>query len=573
MVAFTAPRITGIYINMLLQTRSRLNSHPVNRRVLTNDWFITSAVCIFFVTYSTKLCLAQTSEPKKAPQWQSVELSFQSENSYANAYTEVTFWAEFEHESGLKLKRPGFWDGGDQFKVRFASPTAFGQWKWRTFTDVEDGGLRGKAGSLTAVAAEDDNPFSKHGFWTIPFGSRWMQYADGTSAVMVADTPWGIPWRATHEDVAIYAKDRQAKGFNAALLMSVMPDRRMEGPEDRTQPAGFARGFRDLPQGHINEMNPEYFRYLDSSVETLVEHGIAPVWQPVFHGYGWRGLGVAGQVIPANEYARYCRYLVARYGAYPAIWLVLGDGHGAEPGIRAGGQAIEQWDAYQQPTGLHYGPHAGSQAHQSAKWLDFQWIQTGHNGEHRQDRLAAHWYLTPTKAIANGEPTYENIGRTGKASGWWQGHEAWRNLCAGGTMGVVYGAGSLWNWIHADEPTQNDGWARAPNASWRDALDFEGSSYVGVVSKILAGVSLEGCQPDNTCTYGRPSLFRPYQTLIIYLDDGGDLRVLREDIPDKWRVYDAKSGEVVTSGSIRESGTSISEIGSGPKVVVFSSNY
>ena len=56
------------------------------------------------------------------------------------------------------------------------------------------------------------------------------------------------------------------------------------------------------------------------------------------------------------------------------------------------------------------------------------------------------WEKQPAKAIANGEPTYENIGAPGRAAGWWQGHEAWNNLTAGGTMGVVYGAGSLWQW-------------------------------------------------------------------------------------------------------------------------------
>jgi hypothetical protein len=55
-------------------------------------------------------------------------------------------------------------------------------------------------------------------------------------------------------------------------------------------------------------------------------------------------------------------------------------------------------------------------------------------------------------ASANGEPTYENGGRRGRAAGWWQGHEAWCNLCAGGSMGVVYGAGSLWQWrLHLND--------------------------------------------------------------------------------------------------------------------------
>ncbi len=509
----------------------------------------------------------------EAPQWQMVELVFEAQQAYEKPYTDVELWVDFEHQNGTRLKRPGFWDGGQFFRVRFASPLPEGMWKWESSANVEDNGLKSQSGSLAARPPASETHFDRHGFWRIPFGSRWMQYADGTPAVMVADTPWALPWRATHEQVESYANDRRDKGFNAALLMSVMPDRQMDGPRDRTQPHGFARGFEDLPSGHINDLIPEYFQHLDASVKILVEHGIAPVWQPVFHGYGWRGFGAAGQVIPAVEYARYCRYLIARYGAFPAIWLVLGDGSGVEPGIHAGGHEVEKWDAYRHPTGLHYAPHAESQAHQAEKWLDFQWIQTGHEGEHRQDRLAFHWHLLPAKAIANGEPTYENIGVEGRAAGWWQGHEAWRNLCAGGTMGVVYGAGSLWNWIHPGEPTQNDGWARAPNCSWRDALDFEGSKYVGLLGKILDGLPVQGAQPDNTCTLGRPALFLPYQFLVVYLEEGGDLHVLRDDIPENWRIYDPRSGEMLRSGRMGESGKTIGDTGSGPRVVIFSSSY
>ena len=509
-----------------------------------------------------------------APQWQMIELEFTADQDYENPYTEVEMWADFEHEDGMQLRRPAFWDGGRSFKVRFASPLEVGKWAWTTSANVADDGLRNQSGILEASEATGETSFQQHGFWRIPTGSRWMEYADGTSAVMVADTPWAIPWRATHEQVEQYAKDRQEKGFNAALLMSVMPDRFMEGPRDRTQHGGFARGFEDLPAGHINELNPDYFQYLDRTVEILTEHGIAPVWQPVFHGYGWKGLSVAGRVIPAEEYARYCRYLVARYGAQPAMWLVLGDGQGSEPGIDAGGREIEKWDAYQQPTGLHYGPHAPSSAHRDKDWLDFQWIQTGHNGEHRQDRLAAHWYHLPVKAVANGEPTYENIGTQGKASGWWQGHEAWRNLCAGGTMGIVYGAGSLWNWVHPDEPQHNgDGWARAPESSWDEALEFEGSNYAGMVGKILNGLPMDQTQPDNTCTYGRPSLFKPDQLLILYLENGGNLAVLRDDIPDAWRIYDPKTGDILRSGNLTDSGKNLGNTGDGPRVVIFSSTY
>ena len=58
-------------------------------------------------------------------------------------------------------------------------------------------------------------------------------------------------------------------------------------------------------------------------IDILLQHDIVPVLSPVFQGFGWKGLGVAGLVVPPAEYARYCRYLVARYGAQPVVYLVI----------------------------------------------------------------------------------------------------------------------------------------------------------------------------------------------------------------------------------------------------------
>lgn len=113
-------------------------------------------------------------------------------------------------------------------------------------------------------------------------------HADGTPFIMVGDTPWALPWRSTYEHPLIYAQNRKQKGFNTALLMSLQPDRGATGPDARDTEQGFAVAFADLPEGHINQINTEYYQYLDSLMAILVAHEIVPVYQPVFHGFGSR---------------------------------------------------------------------------------------------------------------------------------------------------------------------------------------------------------------------------------------------------------------------------------------------
>jgi len=486
------------------------------------------------------------------PLWSEAELTVTAAETHTNPYTTVEVWADFTHEGGQRLRRPAFWDGGDCWKIRFA-PTAVGKWSWQTFSNVADSGLADQRGELEGTAnGEATNRFHRHGFWRMSPGGRNLVHADGMPAILVGDTAWALPWRATEEDCRVYAANRQAKGFNAALLMSVQPDMHARGPRDRMADEGFDIGFEDLSNGHLNELNPAYFQTLDKLLAILVDHEIVPVLQPVFMGFGWKGLSVAGPVVPPSEYARYCRYLVARYGARPAIYLVGGDGSGYEAQVPAGGKEVEAWDAYQQPAGIHYRPHADNCAFQDADWLDFQWCQTGHSGEHMPERVAHMWHQQPSKGVANGEPTYENGGQWGKAAGWWQGHEAWSNLCAGGTMGVVYGAGSLWQWQkHPEEPGQAPVFL-AEGCGWREALDFDGATYVGLVGKILNGLPFTDMEPDWQMSLGRRGLTVPEKFFLCYTETGGTMKIFGEKLPPNYRVVDPQSGEILCEGTFAD---------------------
>ena len=512
--------------------------------------------------------------PLAALQWRQTEVELTGPQT-PRPYVDVEAFVELVHDDGTRLVRPLFWDGGRTWRLRFASPTAHGSWTWTVRDPGHDPGQEGRftppAGVLEAApAGPDPHPARVHGFARLAPSRRALVHADGTPAFLVVDTAWAMPWRAELPDVEHYARDRAAKGFNAVLLMSVQPDMRASGPRARNVDEGFEVGFADLPTGHLAELDPAYFGYLDRIVEVLRDHGITPVLQPVFFGFGWKGLNVAGPVVPPEEYARYARYLVARYGAGPVVYLPGADGAGDEPQVEAAGREIEAWDAYGQPTGLHYRPHHADDVHQDAGWLDFQACQTGHAGDHVPERVATMWAARPAKAVMNGEPTYEGTGRPGVAAGWWQGHEAWSNVCAGALLGVAYGAASLWQWrLHPGEPG-HEPFFLAAAAGWREALDFEGSRYVGLVGRILAGLPLAGAAPCWDVSTNSRGLLDPGVLYVGYSEHGGPWTFLDSAgrVPSRYWVVDPRTGDVVASGLTPPERTPIGRPYDEPSVII-----
>lgn len=519
---------------------------------------------LFFVVLLSLLPLRAQESVVQVEQWDTHEIVLTSTASYNNAYTDVAVWASFTNQYGDSLVRPAFWDGDTTWKLRFA-PTDFNSvWKWESFSsNTQDKGLHKQTGTLKSIKNTSQNQLLKNGVLKMSAGHRNVIHHSGKSFLMVADTPWALPFRATTEQVKIYAQDRQEKGFNTALMMTVQPDVNAEGPSERNTEQGFKRGFNDLSEGHLNQINVDYFQYFDTLVAILLEHEIVPVFQPVFHGYGWKGLNTLGKSVDPQEYARYCKYLLARYGSQPAMWLLGADHNGKDPGIPESGEMFGKWDAYNQPTGIHYNPCDNflaswadddashcfhyNKSFQDASWLDFQWAQTGHDGEHLYHKVKQMYNNLPIKAVANGEPTYEGMGDGKNGLGWWQGEEAWMQLMNGGTMGVVYGAATLWQWKIS--PTE-EGWPAWTDqlTSWLEALQMTGATYTGTIGKILKGVDVSDIEKRWDLTNGNPLLAKEGKLYISYLNDGGtiEIRDLPKHLSCRW--INPKDGDVILIG-------------------------
>lgn len=453
-----------------------------------------------------------------------------------NPYVSLAGDAEFTHAQGETIRRPLFWRGGDRWEARFA-PTVAGNWQVTT-----------TLGNHREQASFSADHAPAQALLTMSKGGRNAIRHSGELFSLVADTAWALPFRATLEQTEIYAHDRRAKGFNAALLMVVQPDMRAEGPEDRTQPHGFARGFDDLPEGRLEQLRPDYFDHLDQQVEILLTHGIVPIYQPLFHGFGWKGLSVAGGVVSEPDFRRFARYLVARYGHRPAIWLPGGDGRGTDGATLAAANEFKATDAYHQPCGIHYCPWFDGADIWDNPDCDFHICQTGHGGAHRPDRVTRMAKRLPVRAVANGEPTYEGMGGGRFGLGTWQSEEAWLNLMAGGTFGVFYGAASLWQWKHDAEDNDWDAWCAGP-LGWREALDLEGSRYPGVVGQLVAKLESPDFAPDIRVAMAEHAVTAPSGRSLIYAPQGGSVRARPEFDQFRWTAFDALTGAELASGS------------------------
>lgn len=258
-------------------------------------------ICLAFV-YACK-----NQQSTRVEQWTTVELTFTAEQSYQNPYTDADVWVQFVNDLGDSIRRPAFWDGDNVWKVRFAPPDAGRTWTWSSHASVTDRGLEGRKGSLISVPYQGKSKILKHGLLKISAGRRNVVHADNTPFLVVGDTPWSLPFRATTDQVRVYAKDRSAKGFNTALLITLQPDKFAEGPEARNTILGFDRAFEDLHSGSLNKLKPDYFQTLDSLVQILLEHHLVPLYAPFAHGYGWKGETPIGPSVSADQYVRYCR--------------------------------------------------------------------------------------------------------------------------------------------------------------------------------------------------------------------------------------------------------------------------
>ena len=417
-----------------------------------------------------------------------MEWAFHGTKPYSNAFRDVDVDVVVRDPDGVELRIPAFWAGTQSWRVRYA-PAKLGRHTWSSVsTDPANAGLHGQQGAIEVGPYSGGNPLYRHGPLRVSSDQRHFEHADGTPFFWLADTWWmGLVKRLKWpEDFQLLASDRQRKGFSVVQIVAgLYPDMPERDPRGANE-AGFPY------DAGYEQINPGYFDLADLRIRHLVESHLAPCIVGCW-GYYLPILGM-------EKMKRHWRHLVARWGAYPAVWCLAGEG--AMPYYlskqperdsaiqRAGWTEIAKYVRSISAHGNLITIHPSSRARTTVEdpaVLDFDMLQTGHSDRESIPntlKLVTRSYAdVPVMPVVNGEVCYEGIQEASRQEV--QRFMFWACVLSG-AAGHTYGANGIWQVNTPDTPfgasPHGRSWGDTP---WQTAYQLPGSAQLGMAKGLL----------------------------------------------------------------------------------------
>ncbi len=404
------------------------------------------------------------------------ETSFESSRDYKNPFTEVEVDVLFSNGK-REWKVPAFWDGGRTWKVRFAAPEV-GTYTYRAVaTDKSNKGLNFGEKKLKVEKYRGDNQLYKHGKLRVTKDKRYFEFSDGTPFFWLGDTWWkGLCKRLTWEGFQKLTADRKKKGFTVVqIVCGTYPDEM-----GMMKPSWENEGGMPYLKKDFSEANPVYFKYADRRFEHLIDAGIVPAIVG-----GW-GRAVSLNAVGLQGYKRHFRNLVARYGAYPVIWILGGETQKTQGPWHAAAEYLDATDPYGRLLTNHSSHRR--EALEDHVVFDFDMDATGHRGWETVNtaikKIKDYRVATPAKPVLTGEACYEQHMQGNFAD--LQRHLFWGCILSG-AAGHTYGAAGIWHVGVLKEHGNWGGWKHQPYdfTTWHDGMHFAGSTQLGRSKALL----------------------------------------------------------------------------------------
>lgn len=467
-------------------------------------------------------------KPALVPKWSPHEIALASSQSYKSPFQETDLRVTFFAPDGERFTVPGFWNGGRDWRVRFA-PNLAGTWSYQTFcSNTNDLGLHGQSGEFLCTAPRGEHRFTQHGPVKVARDGRHLIHDDLTPFFWAGDTAWNGALLSTPEDWAFYLRTRREQGFSAVQWVAT---------QWRAAPTGDLEGKLAFTGTDKIEPNREFFDRLDRKAAQLARAGLLNV--PVLLwaiGSGADPKVNPGFSLPEDQAIKLARYMVARWQALPVVWILPGDadyrGDKAERWKRIGRGVFG--DIHHAPTMLHPGgQHWNLPEFQNEDWLDIIGYQSGHGDGDATWRWiqdgppARDWKREPPRPFINLEPPYENhlAYQSKKPHSPENVRQAmYWSLLNGPTAGVSYGGHGVWGWDDGTKPpTDHDG--SGTPLSWREALKMPAADQMRHLNAFFTSIEFWKLRPAPEMLAKQPGAESAARFVAIARSEEGEFAV------------------------------------------------
>ena len=428
--------------------------------------------------------------------WRVAELRLASVATYVNPYTDVDVTVTFRGPDSATIVRPAFWDGGSTWKVRFA-PTMVGTWQWRSVcSHPTDAGLHDQHGAVTCVPYAGEHPVYRHGFVRVSDDHRYFCHANGTPFFWLGDTHWQMP-DTERLDACNHPAHAGGPCPFGGQFQHLAADRRARGfTVYQTYPAATARHWWSRPYTLVN---PERFRTVfDVEMDHLAAQGFV-----IALGCGHYNNSTQ---VPEADLCRFARYLVARYGAHPVVWITCqemnapatmrGKEFNRLPVWLAVARELARSDGYGHPHSAHqWVLDVATTPLGQEPWHNWFALQGGHGNSRLtpQARYRGYYDFTPTRPMLETEAMYEQVDCGGVGTTDDARHAAWKALLCG-SPGYTYGAAGVWalKWDAADTRWQQ---YNHDIGAWHEGMALPGAAQMTVLKDFFAALDWPALVP------------------------------------------------------------------------------
>jgi len=471
--------------------------------------------------------------------WEVFEISLTStsadEDQYAGrlkegkpAFLFAVFTGTAGECSGKIMQVPGFWDGGNNWKIRFAPPLS-GTWKYQIGSgDKKMDGKKGKLAVFGWTEAEKNANPARRGFVTVNQTGvrkgRFFQYADGTPFLWIGDTWWDWTNRNIRfESVKKLVDTRAEQGYNIGQLF-----------------------FAGNGWGKESSLLDSSFQHPDivqiQKVEQMIAYANSKGMTIWIHP--WWSRENIDATIGSENMRRWWKYVIHRLHAYNVIWVLAGEynmnNYGGFPVDfwSSLGELVKSEDPYERIVGVHPTPpmwDGGAEAPQwstaeaihDQPWLDYNQSQCGHArwcNEFIPEIIHRAYSMQPAKPVVVTEPWYEFI--EGNPTAMDIRFAAWSAIMSG-AAGHTYGGGHTWRAHLPERPTEVGAWPMDTSFS-SNTLLYPGAISVGFMGNFLRTLEWWKMEPHPELVGENPSqycLADPGREYLFFLRYGGSVKL------------------------------------------------